>query len=88
MILFWLAQPDYQSIAKYCNIWRNAGDIQDSWASLEGIINVYGNDKTKFVEVAGPGHFNDPDEVMYIKVEKKLLFEFFVLMCSILQIFE
>ncbi len=24
---------------------------------------MYGNDKTKFVEVAGPGHFNDPDEV-------------------------
>ena len=57
------SQPDYPNIAKHCNIWRNAGDISDSWDSVTGILNFYGNDKTKFTEVAGPGNFNDPDMV-------------------------
>ena len=57
------SQPDYPNIAKHCNIWRNAGDIDDSWDSITGILNFYGDDKTKFIEVAGPGNFNDPDMV-------------------------
>ena len=28
-----------------------------------GVLGVYGADKTNFAEVAGPGHFNDPDMV-------------------------
>ncbi len=59
------SQPNYQKIAKYCNIWRNWDDVQDSWASLEGIIKFYGDDKTKFQQVAGPGNFNDPDMVSF-----------------------
>ncbi len=58
-------QPNYSRIAEYCNIWRNYDDIQDSWQSLSGIVKFYGDDKTNFTQVAGPGHFNDPDMVQY-----------------------
>ena len=54
-------KPNYPRIAQYCNIWRNYDDIQDSWDSLSGIINFYGDDHTNFSEAAGPGNFNDPD---------------------------
>jgi len=53
--------PNYKKIAQNCNLWRNYADIQDSYDSLKGIINFYGDDKTKFVEIAAPGQFNDPD---------------------------
>ena len=56
-------QPDYQKIAASCNIWRNYADIQDSWDSVRGIIDFYGNDTGNFSGVAGPGNFNDPDMV-------------------------
>ena len=61
--LFPLTQPDYKKIAKNCNLWRNYGDIDDSWQSVKSIIGFYGDDKTKFSKVAGPGNFNDPDMV-------------------------
>lgn len=54
-------KPDYKKIAKYCNVWRNYNDIDDSWSSVAGIVEFYGQDHTNFVEVAGPGNFNDPD---------------------------
>ncbi|XP_064638096.1 alpha-N-acetylgalactosaminidase-like isoform X1 [Lineus longissimus] len=54
-------KPDYKSIAKYCNMWRNYGDIQDSWDSIESIIEYYGKNPANFSSYAGPGHFNDPD---------------------------
>jgi len=54
----------YDRIAQYCNIWRNCGDIQDSWQSVQGILNWYGNDKWNFTKVAGPGNFNDPDMII------------------------
>lgn len=53
--------PDYMKIAETCNLWRNYGDIDDSWESLKDIIKFYGDDKTAFAQVAGPGNFNDPD---------------------------
>ena len=56
-------QPDYEKIARYCNIWRNYNDIDDSWDSVKQIIEFYGDDKTSFSEVAAPGSFNDPDMV-------------------------
>lgn len=57
-------QPDYKKIAKYCNVWRNFDDINDSWDSVASIIEFYGKDHSKFIEVAGPGNFNDPDMVI------------------------
>ena len=53
--------PDYASIARHCNLWRNYIDIYDSWDSVLGIINFYGEDKDGFSQFAGPGHWNDPD---------------------------
>ncbi|XP_064606127.1 LOW QUALITY PROTEIN: alpha-N-acetylgalactosaminidase-like [Liolophura sinensis] len=53
--------PNYPKIAKYCNIWRNYADVQDSWDSVINIIEYYGNDTGNFSAVAGPGNFNDPD---------------------------
>jgi len=53
--------PNYKSIAQHCNLWRNFDDIYDSWDSVLGIINYYGDDKDGFGKFAGPGHWNDPD---------------------------
>ncbi|KAG4079214.1 hypothetical protein HA402_004589 [Bradysia odoriphaga] len=53
--------PNFSSIIEHCNLWRNYDDIQDSWASLETIIDYYGNNQDAIVPNAGPGHWNDPD---------------------------
>ncbi|XP_043244616.1 alpha-N-acetylgalactosaminidase-like isoform X3 [Amphibalanus amphitrite] len=53
--------PDYASIAKHCNLWRNYDDIQDSWASVTTIIDYYGDNQDVLIPLAGPGHWNDPD---------------------------
>lgn len=53
--------PNFSSIIEHCNLWRNFDDIQDSWQSLESIIDYYGNNQDTIVPNAGPGHWNDPD---------------------------
>lgn len=53
--------PDWESIIKTCNLWRNFDDIQDSWDSVTSIINYYGDNQDKINPNAGPGHWNDPD---------------------------
>lgn len=55
--------PNYASIIQHCNLWRNFDDIQDSWASVESIIDYYGNNQDAIAPNAGPGHWNDPDMV-------------------------
>ncbi|MDB5326834.1 MAG: Alpha-galactosidase, partial [Phycisphaerales bacterium] len=45
-------------------VWRTTGDIDDSWASVEG-IGFGQNGKESF---AGPGHWNDPDMLVVGKV--------------------
>ncbi|XP_067663985.1 alpha-N-acetylgalactosaminidase-like [Haliotis asinina] len=60
----YVKDPDYQTIADNCNIWRNFDDIQDSWDSVKGIISFYGDDKDNFTKFAGPGNFNDPDMII------------------------
>lgn len=52
-------------------MWRNFDDIQDSWASVESIIDYYGNNQDVIVPNAGPGHWNDPDMVSYWKCALK-----------------
>lgn len=47
-------------------MWRNFDDIQDSWASLESIIDYYGNNQDNIAPNGGPGHWNDPDMVNFI----------------------
>lgn len=60
-------QPNFSSIIHHCNLWRNYDDIQDSWSSLETIIDYYGNNQEAIVPNAGPGHWNDPDMVSNIE---------------------
>eukprot|EP01084_Bolivina_argentea_P097413 175110_1 len=57
------------TLAKYCNLWRNFHDIGDSWDSTQSIIeywsrhyNNYSNDQ--LLNVAGPGNWNDPDMII------------------------
>ncbi|ODM93453.1 Alpha-N-acetylgalactosaminidase [Orchesella cincta] len=54
-------EPNYTSIKSSCNIWRNFDDIQDSWQSVQTIIDYYGENQDAIVPHAGPGHWNDPD---------------------------
>lgn len=61
--VFSAQQPNFSSIIEHCNLWRNFDDIQDSWQSLESIIDYYGNNQDAIVPNAGPGHWNDPDMV-------------------------
>lgn len=37
--------------------------LQDSWQSVSGIIKWYGDHQDEMIPAAGPGHWNDPDEV-------------------------
>lgn len=53
--------PNYTAISQHCNLWRNFNDIDDSWASVQTILDYYGNNQEVLVPHAGPGHWNDPD---------------------------
>ncbi|KAF4660217.1 hypothetical protein FOZ61_008279 [Perkinsus olseni] len=55
-----------KEIAPACNLWRNYGDIYDSWAVVLSITNFWArNSPTNvLVRAAGPGHWNDPDMVL------------------------
>ncbi|CAG9795582.1 unnamed protein product [Diatraea saccharalis] len=56
--------PDYASIAHHCNLWRNWDDIDDSWWSLERIMDWFGDNQDRLAPYAGPGHWNDPDMLL------------------------
>jgi len=51
----------YALMVRYCNLWRNFDDIQDSWSSLSSIIDFWASAGPDFVAAARPGAFNDPD---------------------------
>lgn len=36
---------------------------KDSWLSLVRIVEWYGDHQHEMIPVAGPGHWNDPDQV-------------------------
>ena len=57
------SQPDFNAIRKTCNMWRNYDDIQDSFDSVLGIIDYWAKDPYNMSTFAGPGGWNDPDEV-------------------------
>ncbi|XP_053182289.1 alpha-N-acetylgalactosaminidase-like [Scomber japonicus] len=52
---------NYSLLADICHLWRNYYDIQDSWDSLQGIIDWYSNNQDDLQPIAGPGRWNDPD---------------------------
>lgn len=57
-------KPDYKSISQHCNMWRNYADLRDSWEYVYATIDFYGNNSAHFQEVAGPGNWNDPDQLV------------------------
>lgn len=56
-------KPNYAAIAQTCNLWRNWGDIDDSWESVYSIIRWFGDNQDRLSQHHGPGHWNDPDMV-------------------------
>ncbi|KAK7097796.1 hypothetical protein V1264_004724 [Littorina saxatilis] len=52
---------DYPLIRKTCNMWRNYGDVTDSWESVTSIIHYFGNNPQNFSTFTGPGGWADPD---------------------------
>lgn len=40
--------------------------LQDSWASVLGILDVFAKNQDTFTAAAGPGHWNDPDMVRFV----------------------
>ena len=57
-------KPDYPAIRKTCNMWRNYNDINDSWESINGIIAFWAQNLYNMSAYAGPGGWNDPDEII------------------------
>ncbi|CAC5424715.1 NAGA [Mytilus coruscus] len=55
---------DYNLAKKYCNMWRNYEDVEDSWQYVFNIIEFYGKNDKKFLEIAGPGGWNDADQLI------------------------
>lgn len=57
-------QTDYKKIAKHCNLWRNYGDIDDSYQVMKAIANHFGQQQDVFSPNAGIGAWNDPDMLL------------------------
>ena len=56
-------QPNQTLIAETCNVFRQLTDIYDSWGSVIGMIDYFGDDPQNISQVARPGAWNDPDQV-------------------------
>ncbi|KAF5274042.1 hypothetical protein FQR65_LT04440 [Abscondita terminalis] len=55
---------NYSYLAQICNLWRNWGDIQDSYSSMTSIIDWFAQNQKRLIPFAGPGHWNDPDMLL------------------------
>lgn len=56
--------PNYNALKKHCNLWRNWGDIQDSYESMRDISEYFAVNQSRIQEHAGPGHWNDADMLL------------------------
>ncbi|CAG5928150.1 unnamed protein product [Menidia menidia] len=52
---------NYSQLGQICNLWRNYGDIQDSWDSVLRIVDWFFENQEVLAPAAGPGRWNDPD---------------------------
>ncbi|XP_063078544.1 alpha-N-acetylgalactosaminidase-like [Engraulis encrasicolus] len=52
---------NYTQLGEICNLWRNYGDIQDSWSSVLSIADWFFDNQDILQPAAGPGRWNDPD---------------------------
>jgi hypothetical protein len=58
------ADVPWDMVKKNCNMWRLYDDIQDSWDSMIGIANFWGDNQAVLAPLAGPGSWNDPDQLI------------------------
>lgn len=75
---------NYTQLGEICNLWRNYGDIQDSWDSVLSIIDWFFNNQDVISPAAGPGRWNDPDMVSSSQLDSIVLVLQFIsslLMC-------
>lgn len=56
--------PNYKLIMQHCNLWRNWGDINNSYNTMRSIIKYFARNQDRFQPNAGPGHWNDPDMLL------------------------
>ncbi|KAM9782747.1 alpha-N-acetylgalactosaminidase [Neosynchiropus ocellatus] len=52
---------NYTLLGEICNLWRNYGDIQDSWSSVVSISSWFFKNQDVLVPAQGPGRWHDPD---------------------------
>ncbi|MCJ8743134.1 hypothetical protein PDJAM_G00090300 [Pangasius djambal] len=52
---------NYTLLGEICNLWRNYGDIEDSWDSILSIVDWFTEHQDILQLAAGPGRWNDPD---------------------------
>ncbi|XP_072297423.1 alpha-N-acetylgalactosaminidase-like [Eucyclogobius newberryi] len=52
---------NYTQLGELCNLWRNYGDIQDSWDSVMSIVDWFFENQDVLIPFAEPGKWNDPD---------------------------
>jgi len=57
-------KPFYSMISAHCNSWRNWDDVQPSWASLDTIIEHFGNYSQALQPFTGPGYWHDMDMLL------------------------
>ncbi|TNN10550.1 Alpha-N-acetylgalactosaminidase [Schistosoma japonicum] len=63
----WLKNPnlnDWNRLPESCNSWRILDDVEESWTSVFNIINAYILGNKVIPQLAGPGHWNDPDVLL------------------------
>lgn len=57
-------EANYKKIAEHCNLWRNWGDIDDSYSAVKTISNYFAKQQDYFSKYAGVGAWNDPDMLL------------------------
>lgn len=57
-------KANYSEIAKHCNLWRNYGDIDDSYEVMKVISGHFGDKQDQYLPNAGIGAWNDPDMLL------------------------
>jgi hypothetical protein len=55
---------DYPAIAKTCNMFRALTDVYFTYQSVRSMVDYYASDPYNFSRVAGPGAWNDPDQLV------------------------
>ena len=58
------SKPFQAMIDGGCNLWRNWADIDNSWKSVQSIIDHWGDYCESLKPFAGPGHWHDMDMVL------------------------